>query len=65
VKDGNKPEHIGIILDGNRRWELEQTLPNGTLPSFVVGHNAGADKVEELLRWCLALDIKTITIYSF
>jgi tritrans,polycis-undecaprenyl-diphosphate synthase [geranylgeranyl-diphosphate specific] len=65
LKDGDKPEHIGIILDGNRRWELEQTSSKDSSPSFEIGHRAGADKVEELLRWCLALDIRTITIYSF
>ena len=65
VKDGNKPEHIGIILDGNRRWGLEQATSKDSRPSFEIGHRAGADKVEELLRWCLALDVRTITIYSF
>ncbi len=65
VKDGNKPEHIGIILDGNRRWALEQAKSKDKTASFEVGHRAGADKVEELLRWCLDLDIRTITIYSF
>lgn len=65
VKDGNKPQHIGIILDGNRRWALEQKSSKDRSASFEIGHKAGADKVEELLRWCLDLGIRTVTIYCF
>ncbi len=59
VKDGKKPEHIGVILDGNRRWASEHSMPPWE------GHQFGADKVEDLLEWCLDLDIKTVTIYTF
>jgi len=60
IKNGKKPEHIGIILDGNRRWARSSydTL-SGT------GHPEGAKKVEEFLKWCLDLEIKTITLYAF
>jgi tritrans,polycis-undecaprenyl-diphosphate synthase [geranylgeranyl-diphosphate specific] len=59
IKDGPKPEHIAVILDGNRRWALEHTLP-----SFF-GHSSGADKVEDFLEWCRQLGIKTVTLYVF
>ena len=59
VKDRPKPAHIGIILDGNRRWARNHSLD----PSM--GHYYGADKTEEVLRWCLDLGIKTITLYVF
>jgi len=59
VKDDIKPEHIAIILDGNRRWASERQL------NPWVGHHYGAEKVEELLRWCLDLDVKSITLYAF
>jgi len=59
VKNGVKPEHIAIILDGNRRWASEKKLD----PWF--GHKKGAEKVEQLLDWCLKLDVKSITLYSF
>ena len=59
VKNGVKPEHIAIILDGNRRWASEKNLD----PWF--GHEKGAEKVEQLLDWCLKLDVKSITLYSF
>ncbi len=59
IKQGKQPEHIGIILDGNRRWAFERSKDPWT------GHQFGADTVEELLDWCLDLNIKSITIYAF
>jgi tritrans,polycis-undecaprenyl-diphosphate synthase [geranylgeranyl-diphosphate specific] len=59
TENGFKPEHIAIILDGNRRWASQKILN----PWF--GHEKGAEKVEELLDWCLKLDVKSITIYAF
>lgn len=59
VKNGLKPEHIAIILDGNRRWASEKDLD----PWF--GHETGAERVEDLLDWCLKLDVKSITLYAF
>ena len=59
VMNGPMPEHIGVILDGNRRW----ARMHGLKPWL--GHRAGAKKVEELLRWCLELGIKSVTLYSF
>jgi tritrans,polycis-undecaprenyl-diphosphate synthase [geranylgeranyl-diphosphate specific] len=51
------PSHIGIILDGNRRWAASQGLAGG------IGHEEGANRAEELLDWCHELGIKTITLY--
>ncbi len=59
VKNSVKPEHIAIILDGNRRWASERALD----PWF--GHEKGAEKVEQLLDWCLKLEVKSITLYAF
>jgi tritrans,polycis-undecaprenyl-diphosphate synthase [geranylgeranyl-diphosphate specific] len=59
VKDGKKPDHIAIILDGNRRWASDKSLEPW------IGHYHGAEKVEDLLRWCLDLDVKSITLYAF
>lgn len=59
VKNSEKPEHIAIILDGNRRWASEKELA----PWF--GHKEGAEKVEQLLDWCLKLNVKSITLYAF
>jgi len=59
VKNGVKPDHIAIILDGNRRWASGQALN----PWF--GHEKGAEKVDQLLDWCLKLGVKSITLYAF
>ena len=53
------PEHIGVILDGNRRWAVERSI------SSLAAHQFGADKIVDLLEWCLEIDIETITLYAF
>jgi len=57
VEDGPVPGHIGIILDGNRRWAQDKRF------SVDVGHAHGADVVEKLLDWCHEIGIKSITLY--
>jgi tritrans,polycis-undecaprenyl-diphosphate synthase [geranylgeranyl-diphosphate specific] len=59
VNNGIQPEHIAIILDGNRRWASEKVLDPW------LGHEKGAEKIEELLDWCLKLDVKSVTLYTF
>ena len=51
VKSGVKPEHIAIILDGNRRWANEKESKPFLLKDKW-GHAEGADTVEQLLDWC-------------
>ncbi len=57
VEADDIPGHIGIILDGNRRWAQNQGIFRG------LGHEEGANRAEELLDWCRELGIKTITLY--
>ncbi len=59
VNNGIKLEHIAIILDGNRRWASEKALYPW------LGHEKGAEKVEQMLDWCEKLDVKSITLYAF
>lgn len=59
VKSGVKPEHIAIILDGNRRWASDKAL------NPWAGHEKGAERVEQLIDWCLKLDVRSITLYAF
>ena len=59
VKGRPMPEHIGIILDGNRRWAGERAL------HAYDGHTVGAKVGEEVLDWCLEYGIKTLTLYTF
>jgi len=57
VEADEVPGHIGIILDGNRRWAQDQRVIRGR------GHEEGANRAEELLDWCHDLGIKTVTLY--
>jgi tritrans,polycis-undecaprenyl-diphosphate synthase [geranylgeranyl-diphosphate specific] len=59
VKNGEKLEHIAIILDGNRRWASENEL------NPWLGHKKGAETVEKLLDWCEKLNVKFVTLYTF
>ncbi|MEV7418572.1 isoprenyl transferase [Streptomyces sp. NPDC089919] len=51
------PKHIGVILDGNRRWAKAY----GGSPEQ--GHQAGADKISELLGWCEETDVEVVTLW--
>ncbi|MFF9362190.1 isoprenyl transferase [Streptomyces griseoluteus] len=51
------PEHIGVIMDGNRRWA------KAAGSSTVHGHRAGAEKIEEFLGWCDETDVKVVTLW--
>jgi tritrans,polycis-undecaprenyl-diphosphate synthase [geranylgeranyl-diphosphate specific] len=63
VKNGIKPEHIAIILDGNRRWANDRE--NNPWLTDKWGHKQGADIVELLLDWCQMLNVKFVTLYTF
>jgi short-chain Z-isoprenyl diphosphate synthase len=52
------PRHVGIILDGNRRYGRRRNL---TDPCEI--YAAGAGKIDELLDWCLELEIPAITVW--
>jgi len=51
------PHHVGVILDGNRRW----AKASGTSPS--TGHRAGADKIARLLEWCDEAGVELVTLW--
>lgn len=51
------PKHIGVILDGNRRWAKAS---GGTA---VQGHKAGASKILELLGWCSETNVEVVTLW--
>jgi short-chain Z-isoprenyl diphosphate synthase len=55
---GPMPEHVGVILDGNRRYAAERGL---TAPSD--GHEAGARHIDPFLDWCLDLEIPYVTLW--
>jgi tritrans,polycis-undecaprenyl-diphosphate synthase [geranylgeranyl-diphosphate specific] len=55
----NVPRHIGIILDGNRRFAKRLMMKPWK------GHEFGAEKIEKLMHWAEELEIKEMTLYAF
>lgn len=55
----NLPQHIAIIMDGNRRWAKNKGLPAG------FGHKEGAKTLEKIVRYANKIGIKYITVYAF
>jgi len=55
----NTLDCIGIIMDGNRRWAKERTLPSA------IGHRAGYKKLKEVVLWAKEEKVKNIIIYAF
>lgn len=55
------PYHIGIILDGNRRYAKTEGFFNTAKRQY--GHSEGGDKLEEVLHWCDELGVKIVSIW--
>lgn len=53
------PKHIGIIMDGNRRWAKERGLTSND------GHAAGAENLDRIIEACANRGVETVTIYAF
>jgi short-chain Z-isoprenyl diphosphate synthase len=52
------PRHVGLILDGNRRWARSAGLADVSS-----GHQRGADKIFELLEWCSQANVEVVTLW--
>jgi short-chain Z-isoprenyl diphosphate synthase len=52
------PQHVGVILDGNRRWAMSN--PSAEDPK---GHRRGADKIIDFLGWCEEAQVKVVTLW--
>jgi tritrans,polycis-undecaprenyl-diphosphate synthase [geranylgeranyl-diphosphate specific] len=59
IRKSQIPHHIGIIMDGNRRFGEEAGILTWE------AHNRGAQKLEDIMDWCDELAIKEITVYAF
>lgn len=55
----NIPTHIGIILDGNRRWAKKRGLPSGS------GHKEAVKRIEELIEHAATRGVDFLTFYTF
>jgi undecaprenyl diphosphate synthase len=53
------PQHVALILDGNRRWARQHSL------SVITGHKTGADHLEALLERLRDRGVKTTTLWVF
>jgi short-chain Z-isoprenyl diphosphate synthase len=51
------PRHVGVVLDGNRRWASEQGEGSQH------GHLAGAAKIEEFVGWCEEVGVEVVTLW--
>ena len=56
------PHHVGVILDGNRRWAKKNPDQQGRTTA-AHGHRAGAQKIIEFLGWCEEAQVKIVTIW--
>jgi undecaprenyl diphosphate synthase len=59
MKAGSIPTHIAIIMDGNGRWAKRRGLPRSA------GHKQGVETVREVVKACVEVGVKYLTLYTF
>ena len=59
MMDGNKLEHLAIIMDGNRRWAKEKFMMT------TMGHKKGAEVLVDTAKYCNEIGLKYLTVYAF
>jgi len=57
IPQDRRPRHVGVILDGNRRWASSHGSTS------LAGHRAGAAKIVEFLGWCEDADVEVVTLW--
>ena len=60
VRGRDVPRHLGIILDGNRRYALERGVPD-----IREAYALGAEKLDEVLEWCAEIGISAVSLWVF
>lgn len=53
------PQHVAVIMDGNRRWAHQRGLPKA------IGHASGAKRVRSLVAACSARGVRWLTLFAF
>jgi len=53
------PQHIAIIMDGNRRWAKKRFMP------AALGHAAGAQRVRDIVKSCREIGIPQVSLFAF
>ena len=59
ININNLPEHIAIIMDGNRRWAKKNNL------NTAQGHKEGAENLKRISKFANKIGIKYLTVYAF
>ncbi|HBB28726.1 MAG TPA: isoprenyl transferase [Clostridiales bacterium] len=59
VLDGKIPNHVAIIMDGNRRWAKKKNLP------VAMGHREGVKRIMEIVETAADVGINNLTVYAF
>ncbi|MFC6708105.1 isoprenyl transferase [Flexivirga alba] len=57
LPEQNLPRHVGVMLDGNRRWAKARGAQTAD------GHQAGADNIKPLLGWCEEAGVEVVTLW--
>lgn len=57
--EGNIPEHVAIIMDGNGRWAKKRGMPR------VAGHKEGVSTVAKVVKAAVKCNVKVLTLYTF
>ena len=55
----NTPNHVAIIMDGNRRWAKKRRLET------LMGHDKGAETLQEIAKSCANMHISWLTVFAF
>ncbi|MDQ3403418.1 MAG: isoprenyl transferase [Actinomycetota bacterium] len=55
---GTGPRHVGVMLDGNRRWAREAGFDDVN-----DGHRVGAQRIADLLGWCNEAGVEVVTLW--
>jgi short-chain Z-isoprenyl diphosphate synthase len=58
LADAPVPRHVGVILDGNRRWARAAGMPD-----LSGGYRRGGDRIFELLQWCDEAGVEVVTLW--
>ncbi|WP_344878523.1 polyprenyl diphosphate synthase [Nonomuraea antimicrobica] len=58
VTAGPLPRHVGLIMDGNRRWARQMGIAN-----LSIGHKYGAEHIADVLSWCETIGIQHLTVF--
>lgn len=58
-QEGDIPDHVAVIMDGNGRWAQNRRLPR------VAGHQEGMNNVKKITKKASRLGVKVLTLYAF